>query len=174
MRSELEHFFSQPRRSFEQGGTDVDGAATPERAAAKRNRCGITFDETNIFRTHAPKIRRDLCKNSFMTLAVSGGAGRNNDLPGRVNANFRTFIGTHSRTLHVATDADSEIAPPFAQNLLLLTQLLVACCVQRPRQSLGKVTAVVANRFAVAIQDACTIRHLLGLNEITAPHLCRI
>src|SRR5215475_12271532 len=131
MRGELEHFFSQPCRSFEQGGADVDGAAAAERPATKCDRCGITFDEANIFRTHAPQIRGDLCKNSLMALAVSGGAGRNNDLPGGVNANFRAFIGTHSRALHVATDADSEIAPPIAQSLLLLAQFFVTCCFQR-------------------------------------------
>src|SRR5215831_10569722 len=151
MRGELEHFFSQPCRSFEQGGADVDGAAAAERTATKCDRYGITFDEPNIFRTHAPQIHRDLCKNGLMALAVSGGAGRNNDLPGGINANFRAFIGTHSRPLHVATDADTEIAPPFAQILLLLAQLFVACCVQRSCQSFGKVAAVVANRLAVTI-----------------------
>src|SRR5262249_31481822 len=106
-----------------------------------------------------------------MALAVSGGAGRNNNLSRGVNANFRAFIGTHSSPLHVATDADTEIAPPFAQILLLLAQLFVACCFQRSRQSLGKVAAVVANPFPVTIYDSSTIRHLLGLNEITAPPL---
>src|SRR5262249_33489502 len=134
MRSELEHFFSQPRRSFEQGGADVDGAAAAKGATAELNRRGIAFDEANIFRTHAPQIRRDLCENGFMTLAVSGGSGRNNDLAGGVNPHFRAFKGTHSRTLHVATDADSDIAPPFAQISLLLAQLIVASCFQRPCQ----------------------------------------
>src|SRR5262245_40891128 len=151
MRSELEHFFSQPRRSFEQGGADIDGAATPERAAAKRNRCGITFDEANIFRPHAPKIRRDLGEDSFMTLAVTGGAGRNNDLAGGIDAHLGAFEGTHTSPFHVTTDADSEIAPPFAQMLLLLAQLFVARCFQRPSQSLRVVSAVVANRLTVAI-----------------------
>src|SRR5215831_10337379 len=123
MRGELEHFFSQPRRSFEQGGADVDGAAAAERATTKCNRCGITFDEPNIFRTHAPQIRRDLCKNGLMALAVSGGAGSNNDLAGGIDAHLGAFEGTHSRPLHVATNADSDIAPPFAQILLLLAQL---------------------------------------------------
>ena len=54
VRGELEHLFSQPRRSFEQGGADVDGAAAAERAAAELNRCGITFDEANILWTHTP------------------------------------------------------------------------------------------------------------------------
>src|SRR5262249_58306897 len=135
----------------EQCGTDVDGAAASESAAAKRNRRGITFDEANVFRSHAPKIRCDLCENSFMTLAVSGGASSNNDLAGGVDAHLGAFEGTHSRPLHVATDADTEIAPPFAQILLLLAQLFVACRFQRSRQSLGKVAAVVANRFAVTI-----------------------
>src|SRR5262249_8293104 len=132
-------------------GADVDGAAASESAAAKRNRRGITFDEANIFRSHAPKIRRDLCENSFMTLAVAGGAGSNNDLSGGVDAHLGTFEGPHSGALHVATDADTEIAPPFAQILLPLAQLFVACCFQRSRQSFGKVAAVVANRLAVTI-----------------------
>src|SRR6266850_4052688 len=110
MCGKLQHFFFQARGSFEQGGADVDGAAAAKRAAAELYRRGITFDEANIFRAHSPKISGDLGENGFMTLAMAGRAGRNDDLTGGINAHLRALERTHAGPLHVTADADTKVS----------------------------------------------------------------
>ena len=58
---------------------------------------------------------------------------------------FRALERTYPGPFHVTTDTDTEIAPAFAQLLLLFAQLFVAYRFQRQSQSLRIVAAVVAN-----------------------------
>src|SRR5207244_8932540 len=112
-------------------------------AATELYPCGIPFDEANIFRAHSPKVGRDLGENRFMTLAMAGRAGRNDDLTGGINAHLRALERTHAGSLHVTADADTKVVSLLPQLLLLFTQLFIACCFQCLSQSLGIVSAVV-------------------------------
>ena len=63
-------------------GSDIDGAAAAKGATAEWYRRGIAFNEADLVETHSPEISGDLLINCFVTLAVPGGAGGDDQLPG--------------------------------------------------------------------------------------------
>src|SRR4029077_17343090 len=110
----------------------------------------------------------------LVSLAVSGGAGGDDDLTGRVNAHLGAFKRAHTGALHVTTDADTKIAPALAGPLLLFSELFIIRRIQCTAQGLRKISAVVAYRHAVAIQNSGLIRHRIRLDEIASAHLGRV
>ena len=152
-----------------------DRAAARHRAEPDRDRRGVGKGQDHVFGRHLPQIGRHLGKDRLHALALRGGAARDVDLAGRVDADKGALERPDPGPFDVAADAEPEIAPLGARRALAPAERLdTADRVERLFEGPWVIAAVVDDRLAVAVGNADPVRHLLGPDHVAPAHLRRL
>src|SRR4029077_13043896 len=118
-----------------------------------------------------PCIGDNLGKDRPHPLALRAGAGGDINFARTIDPHGRTFEGADPGSLDIKANAEPKISALSARLLLALTERRdPADSIERFLQRARVIAAVVNDLFAVPIEDARTIGHLLGTDHVAPAH----